>query len=207
MPEKSEEKTLTKGEQTRSVILEAAHSLFLEKGYHGTSMRRIADRADLALGGIYNHFAGKEEIFAAVLDAYHPYHSIVPALDAVEGETIDDFVRDAARRIYKEAEDAPTKLLPLIFIEMVEFQGGHLAQLADRMFPPFLSFFQKFSQRSGKLRATPLPVMIRTFMILMIGFLLTEALLKNVPVFKQMNLNWFDGMVDIYLHGILESED
>ena len=63
---------LSKGERTRQDILSAAHTLFLEQGYHGTSMRQIAYRAGIALGGIYNHFAGKEGIFTAVFEANHP---------------------------------------------------------------------------------------------------------------------------------------
>ncbi|MBI3241616.1 MAG: TetR family transcriptional regulator, partial [Chloroflexi bacterium] len=43
-----EEKPLSKGEQTYAAIIEAAYALFLKKGYHGTSMRQIAERADLA---------------------------------------------------------------------------------------------------------------------------------------------------------------
>ena len=56
--------TLTKGERTRQTIEEAAYELFLENGYSATSMRQIAERAELALGGIYNHFSGKEEILS-----------------------------------------------------------------------------------------------------------------------------------------------
>ncbi|MCE7861481.1 MAG: TetR/AcrR family transcriptional regulator, partial [Chloroflexi bacterium CFX2] len=59
--------TPTKGEVTRLAIEDAAVELFIEQGYHATSMRQIADRAGLALGGIYNHFASKEEIFEAIV--------------------------------------------------------------------------------------------------------------------------------------------
>ena len=55
----------TKGEATRLAIEDAAIELFMEQGYHATSMRQIAKRAELALGGIYNHFASKDEIFEA----------------------------------------------------------------------------------------------------------------------------------------------
>lgn len=54
---------ISKGELTRESILEGAYQLFLRQGYHGTSMRQIAEEAGIALGGIYNHFSGKEEIF------------------------------------------------------------------------------------------------------------------------------------------------
>ena len=48
----------TKGERTRTAIIDAAFDLFVRKGYHATSMRQIADEAGLAPGGLYNHFAG-----------------------------------------------------------------------------------------------------------------------------------------------------
>ena len=37
----------TKGEVTRLAVEDAAISLFLEQGYHATSMRQIAKRAGL----------------------------------------------------------------------------------------------------------------------------------------------------------------
>ena len=40
----------TKGEVTRLAIEDAALSLFMEQGYHATSMRQIAENAGLALG-------------------------------------------------------------------------------------------------------------------------------------------------------------
>src|SRR5262245_23683430 len=88
-----------RGEETRGRLLDAAYDEFRRNGFHGTSMRQIAQAAGLAVGGIYNHFHSKEEIFAAVLDARHPYHVIVPALAATQGETLEGFLFDAARRV------------------------------------------------------------------------------------------------------------
>ena len=48
----SKKDTPKKGEVTRLAIEDAALSLFMEQGYHATSMRQIAERAELALGGI-----------------------------------------------------------------------------------------------------------------------------------------------------------
>ncbi|MGQ9833477.1 MAG: TetR/AcrR family transcriptional regulator, partial [Candidatus Villigracilaceae bacterium] len=69
---------LSKGERTRQAVMEAAYDLFLEQGYAATSMRQIAERAGLALGGIYNHFSGKEAIFGELILDRHPYHQILP---------------------------------------------------------------------------------------------------------------------------------
>ena len=78
--------TSRRGEQTRQEIIRAALPLFSQQGYHGTSMRQIAAAAGIALGGIYNHFESKEAIFRAVSFAYHPIHTILPALEANHGE-------------------------------------------------------------------------------------------------------------------------
>ncbi len=59
------ERNVFRGEQTRGEIIRAAHKLFVQQGYHGTSMRQIAKQAGIALGGLYNHFDSKQEVFQA----------------------------------------------------------------------------------------------------------------------------------------------
>jgi AcrR family transcriptional regulator len=90
------ESFVSKGERTRTEITEAAYHLFIKNGYHGTSMRQIAQEAGIALGGIYNHFNSKEDIFISVLMHHHPYYDVLPAMRAARGDTIEEFVRDAA---------------------------------------------------------------------------------------------------------------
>src|SRR5262245_28051363 len=65
----------TKGEQTRAVILETALELFRERGYEETTMRAIAERADVSLGNAYYYFKSKEHLIQAfyrrLQDAHH----------------------------------------------------------------------------------------------------------------------------------------
>jgi len=53
-------------ESRRQLILEAAASLFRNKGYAGTSMRDIAAISGMLPGSLYFHFPSKEDIFLAV---------------------------------------------------------------------------------------------------------------------------------------------
>ena len=48
-------------------ILDAALSVFLERGYLGTSMDEIAAKAAVSKQTVYKHFADKERLFAAIL--------------------------------------------------------------------------------------------------------------------------------------------
>ncbi|MFC1946744.1 TetR/AcrR family transcriptional regulator [Chloroflexota bacterium] len=51
----------------KSWILDKAGMLFWQKGYHGTSMRDIADACDCKAANIYNYFKGKEDILFEVI--------------------------------------------------------------------------------------------------------------------------------------------
>jgi AcrR family transcriptional regulator len=55
---------------TRDRLLEAARYLFWEKGYAGTGMAELLDRAGANSGSFYHFFAGKEALLLAVLDDY-----------------------------------------------------------------------------------------------------------------------------------------
>jgi AcrR family transcriptional regulator len=48
--------------------MDVAEDLFATRGYDGTSLRQIAAGAGIKEPGLYNHFAGKGEIYAAVLE-------------------------------------------------------------------------------------------------------------------------------------------
>ena len=54
-------KKKSKKERTGEII-QAAVDEFLEKGYDGTSMESIAQRAGVSKGGLYHHFSSKDEI-------------------------------------------------------------------------------------------------------------------------------------------------
>ncbi len=140
--------TESKGDRTRAALIEAAYELFNSKGYHGTSMRNIADAAGLALGGIYNHFQSKEDIFQAMLLERHPFFEIIPELQAAQGETVEALVHDAARRMIARLEAQPL-FLNLIFIEVVEFKRKHVPQMFDSFFPGMMDFAQRLQHSAG----------------------------------------------------------
>jgi TetR/AcrR family transcriptional regulator, transcriptional repressor for nem operon len=55
---------MSKGELTRQRIVELAAPLFNQHGYAGCSMQEILDATGLKKGGLYRHFAGKQELAA-----------------------------------------------------------------------------------------------------------------------------------------------
>jgi AcrR family transcriptional regulator len=194
----------TKGEVTRQAIEEAAFVLFMEQGYHATSMRQIAERAGkLALGGIYNHFHNKEEIFIAILIDKHPYKQILPIVLSAKGDTAEELIRNAARALVTELGSRP-ELLKLIFIELVEFNGKHVAGLLNEIVPKALPMFEKMIRVRKNLRKIPPPVLVRSFLGMFFSFYITELFIKDSMLASLMPKNTFDHFVDIYLHGVIK---
>lgn len=55
--------------RTQRAVLVAAGEAFAENGFLGTSMADILERAQVTKGALYFHFASKEELAAALIDA------------------------------------------------------------------------------------------------------------------------------------------
>jgi len=199
MPEES----LTKGERTHQAIVEAAYNLFLEQGYAATSMRQIAERSGLALGGIYNHFASKEAIFSDLIIEKHPFHEILPLLQAAPGETVEEFVRNAARSMVGELGRRPD-FVKFLLVELVEFNGRDIPRMFKIVYPQIAPLIQRFHTSIGELRPIPPFVLFRAFLGLFFSYYMTEYLLAGTPA-AAMQENALDHFVDIFLHGVLVS--
>lgn len=50
-------------------IMECAKTEFLEKGFEGASMRKVAENAGYTTGMLYGRFADKGELFKAIVKA------------------------------------------------------------------------------------------------------------------------------------------
>ena len=68
----------TKGERTALRIMDVAEDLFATRGYDGTSLRQIADGAGIKEPGLYNYFAGKQDLYEAIL-----YRALNPMAEAM----------------------------------------------------------------------------------------------------------------------------
>lgn len=193
----------TKGEATRLAIEIAAMSLFLEQGYHATSMRQIAERAELALGGIYNHFSSKDEIFEALVVDQHPYKKILPLVLAVEWDTPEEFFRSTFQIVIRELGQRP-EFINLMFIELIEFKGKHGSAVLREVAPRVLPVFRKIVKAMKGLRVRNPAILMRSFFGMIISYFVTEMIVANSVLSGLMPRNTADAYIDIYLKGILK---
>ena len=66
------------GKERREQLLDVGRRLFAEKGYEGTSVEEIAHTAQVSKPVVYEHFGGKEGLYAVVVD-----REIAALLDAI----------------------------------------------------------------------------------------------------------------------------
>jgi AcrR family transcriptional regulator len=92
MPEKTTEAAPSRREQRRRLrqdvgrtqLLDAAEEVFGEFGFHDTTLKAIAERAEFSVGSVYSFFENKEDLFLSVL--VRRGEEFLPGMrDAVEG--------------------------------------------------------------------------------------------------------------------------
>lgn len=196
------EEELSRGERTRSEIIRAAHDLFIQQGYHGTSMRQIASQVGIALGGLYNHFESKEQVFKAVFMEYHPYREVLPSIADVQGESVEQFLRSALSRMIETMQKRPD-FMNLMFIEIVEFKSVHVRELFDVIVPRVIPIIQTLEQvNRAELRPFPPLILMRIFIGFFFAFYLTDIVIAaNAPQeFRQGAEDYF---TEVMLHGVL----
>ena len=196
---------LSKGERTRLTVMEAAYELFLEHGYAATSMRQVADRAGIALGSIYNHFAGKEAIFRELILERHPYRTILPIILNTPADDPELFVRSAARTMVDGLGKHPD-FIKLMLIEIVEFNGRNMPEIVEQVLPQVLPLIQKFNSDQGLLRKLPPFVFFRAFLGLFFSYYITELMFSGVSS-NLIQKNTLDHFVEIFLHGVLSEKE
>jgi AcrR family transcriptional regulator len=108
------ERRFREKEDMRSLILDAARKVFLEKGYSQTSIRNIAEEMEYSPGTIYLYFKDKDEVFHALHE--EGFRRMLEKMQPLE-HVPDPFERlRAMGRVYLEFARNNKDLYDLMFI-------------------------------------------------------------------------------------------
>jgi TetR/AcrR family transcriptional regulator len=77
------------GEERRKQIINAALTLFAEKGFSGTRTREIAELANVSETLIFQHFKTKEDLYRAALTELFSQHPLMPEVEEKMAEKDD----------------------------------------------------------------------------------------------------------------------
>ncbi|WP_062462358.1 TetR/AcrR family transcriptional regulator [Demequina soli] len=115
--------------ERREQLLTVGRALFAEKGFEGTSVEEIASRADVSKPVVYEHFGGKEGMYAVIVD-----REVQGLLDALTGALATrahprQLVERAALALLGYIEDSPDGFRILVRDSPVAQTSGTFSSL------------------------------------------------------------------------------
>jgi AcrR family transcriptional regulator len=165
---------------TRERILDAAEQVFAEKGLGAAPVRDIAARVGLNPASLYNHFAGKEELYEAVLErGLTPVMQMLSELLVSERTTDED--DQAIDRVVRHFAHSPN-LAKLIHYETLA-GGERIARIAGRWFEPVYQRGIDVLRASRAAELWPeqeLPLLLLGFQNLIVGYFAMAPLVRQV---------------------------
>ena len=102
------------GRQTRERLIATATRLFAENGYEGTSIEAVLAQAEVSRGALYHHFANKEALFEAVLEAIETSIQGTLAAEAIGSSDPVEALRAASRTWVRLAGDPTIRRIAII---------------------------------------------------------------------------------------------
>ena len=192
-----EDPELTRGEQTRQEILDAAKGLFLAQGYTATSMRQIARAVGITPAAIYNHFPGKDEIFTSLLQQEAPYDRLFALTGEMEADTPEGLLRQLVRGGI-ELVATHRDYMRLALIDAQEREGATLAGFLPRILPQAQALYERLvalDAGQGRLREVP-------FLVFTGGVELTAWSLLIVSLSSYLAMNFTGSSTYTSLSGV-----
>src|SRR5262249_2610551 len=139
----------------------------------------IAEKSNLVVAAIYNHFPDKEAIFVSVLNNWHPLIRILPLLDSAESTTVDAFLRSVGLSLLAEFREHPA-ISSIIFIELLEFNSQHMLNLSENLIPHIQKFAQRVAAAEGEIEAMSPVELFSSLMSAVLAYHISSRLLVNI---------------------------
>ncbi len=143
----------TRGDK-REAILAAALELFVERGFHGTAVPEVADRAGVGAGTIYRYFASKE----ALVNALYQREKGALAARMLTDFPADVGAREQFRALWQRMSVyVAEQPLSFAFLELHN-HASYLDDASRAVEARIIAFgigFVETAQRRGELRSGP----------------------------------------------------
>jgi AcrR family transcriptional regulator len=127
-PPVSQPKVRMTGQERRSQLLDVGRTLFAEKGFEATSIEEVASRAGVTKPVVYEHFGGKEGLYAVVVDR-EMERLLDGVTGALSGGTTRDLLEQAALAFLVYIEEQPDGFRILVRDSPVASSSGTFASL------------------------------------------------------------------------------
>jgi len=116
------------GKERREQLLDVGRALFAQKGFDGTSVEEIADKAGVSKPVVYEHFGGKEGLYAVVVD--REVRRLLDRITAsLQGNHPRDLLERAAGALLEYVETDTDGFRILVRDSPVASSGGTFASM------------------------------------------------------------------------------
>lgn len=173
-------------EGRRGEILDAAMSVFAEKGYEGGTMREIASRLGVTEPALYRHYAGKEALFEDLVSVAG--ERLVTGMGAMFESLDPTAIHDSligiieARRIHSPSDDSAKPVMQTLFTAAphnAAFREVFRTHVARPMVARLQAFVPRVDAHFG-IERTPqeMASSLRAFVSLFVGYFMTGLMLE-----------------------------
>lgn len=199
-----------KSERSRRQILDAALDLFSHQGYGATSVRNIAERAGVSTGNVYHHFPDKEAMYKALFEEY--WSAISDPEFPFNKALASGVFPDNLEQIGKASEKTVRryrKYIALIYVDVVEFDGGHIRKFYSEMSQRFERFIATHGKEDLEARLRPEVSPVSALMLatrFFLNYFSVEVLFGVKNHFGKANDEVITEIADILRRGMLRPE-
>ena len=132
----------------RAQLIEVARKIFAEKGYEATSVEEIASSAKISKPIVYEHFGGKEGLYAVIVDREMEYVSRVIS-ESLVGGSPRDRAEQAALAFLRWVKDNPDGFAVLTHDAPPALSGGGFSSLLNQVAERVGDVFAQEFKRAG----------------------------------------------------------
>ena len=114
----------------RAQLIDVGRAVFARRGYEGASVEEIADQAKVSKPIVYEHFGGKEGLYAVVVDREMDY-VVRRIVEAISTGAARERVEKAALAFLGYVKDHPDGFAVLVHNAPVLAAGGGMSSLLN----------------------------------------------------------------------------
>ena len=169
------------GEERRLQILRVAMRLFSQKGFRGTTTKEISKAAGVSEAMVFRHFATKEDLYSAILDykacaggMKDPRELVAEAIRQKDDRAVFEGLANGMMTHHQNDTE---------FLRLLTHSALEEHQLADMFWETtvrdmydFLGGYIRERQRDGAFREINPPLVVRSFMGMIIHHSLNNTL-------------------------------
>ncbi len=199
----TDERTTTRRERRIAArqkrILEAAATIFIEKGYERSTTREIADAADVSEGTLYNYFTSKRDLLLGLCQEFA--EETTEAIANVQATSVEDMLTQVLANRFQHVRSR--RLLTLIVDQSrldPEVRHYYVGQALSRIISEAEQQIQAMTA-DGITRPVNPAIAARTVIGAMMGFAilfdLKDEIIETIPSEALAS-----AVTDIFLNGL-----